>query len=100
MRQSVIVTAIVSAIPAATLVAELVMDHASSAALTVGALSVVAVLHVRSVRHIDRANRPADQAYELGYQMGYDRGYTEGHREARPVVVSLHHAEARTPSRG
>ena len=89
MRRFVVVTVTVSIVLAAAIAGEMVSDHASCAVLTVATLGIVGVLHVRSVHHIDRANRPADEAYELGYQMGYDRGYHEGHKQARPVVVSL-----------
>ena len=54
-------------------------------------LSGMAAATQAVIAAIEKANREASAAFELGRDIGHDQGYMEGRRVARPVVVPLSH---------
>lgn len=63
------------------------------AGLTIILLSAMTAATLAIIRAVEKANREASEAFNLGRDIGHDQGYMEGRRVARPVVVPLSHHE-------
>lgn len=54
-------------------------------------LSAIMAATLAIIATVERVNRDASAAFDLGRDIGHDQGYMEGRRVARPVVVPLSH---------